>query len=146
MHLAIVLKRGFCEHLTAYRSSLAYRRFARVPDGGPISSHAPCFEQPGRNIKTSVTFSPTSLPLPFFPCLARSRTRPSPGDTLTRLCVRCVCGSCLFPLAPSLGSPGSASGGPELFVGFAATVEGSDFSRLCIIGYGSSPSRCGPPL
>src|SRR3954453_8091565 len=81
MHLAIVLKRGFCEHLTAYRSSLAYRRFARVPDGGPISSHAPCFEQPGRNIKTSVTFSPTSLPLPL---IARPLTLPAQCSVLVQ--------------------------------------------------------------
>ena len=33
---------------------------------------------------------------------------------------------------------------PALFVGFAATTAVSDFSRPCIIGYGSSPSRCGP--
>jgi hypothetical protein len=32
-----------------------------------------------------------------------------------------------------------------LFVGFPATMAESDFSRPCIIGYGSSPSRCGPP-
>jgi len=32
-----------------------------------------------------------------------------------------------------------------LFVGFTATMAESDFSCPCIIGYGSSPSRCGPP-
>jgi hypothetical protein len=31
-----------------------------------------------------------------------------------------------------------------LFVGFAATVPGSDFSCPFIVGYGSSPSRRGP--
>jgi len=31
-----------------------------------------------------------------------------------------------------------------LFAGFIATMPGSDFSGPCIIGYGSSPSRCGP--
>jgi hypothetical protein len=31
-----------------------------------------------------------------------------------------------------------------LFVGFTATMAGSDFSRSYIIGYGSSPSRHGP--
>src|SRR5919197_6421464 len=32
-----------------------------------------------------------------------------------------------------------------LFAGFIATMTRSDFSRPCIIGFGSSPSRCGPP-
>jgi hypothetical protein len=31
-----------------------------------------------------------------------------------------------------------------LFAGFIATMARSDFSRPCIIGFGSSPSRCGP--
>src|SRR5215472_13059510 len=47
-----------------------------------------------------------------------------------------------FPLAPALGSTGSAAVGTALFVGFTATMAESDFSRPCIIGYGSSPSRC----
>jgi hypothetical protein len=46
--------------------------------------------------------------------------------------------------APALGSTNSAAGCPALFVGFKATMARSDFSRSCIIGYGSSPSRCGP--
>jgi hypothetical protein len=29
-------------------------------------------------------------------------------------------------------------------IGFTATMARSDFSPSCIIGYGSSPSRCGP--
>jgi len=33
-----------------------------------------------------------------------------------------------------------------LFVGFTATMAERDFSCPCIIGYGSSPSRCGPSL
>src|SRR3984893_415105 len=36
--------------------------------------------------------------------------------------------------------------GATLFAGFTATMAGSDFSCPCIIGYGSSPSRCGPSL
>ena len=32
-----------------------------------------------------------------------------------------------------------------MFADFVATMEGSAFSCSCIIGYGSSPSRCGPP-
>src|SRR5271169_4301035 len=34
----------------------------------------------------------------------------------------------------------SAAGCPALFAGFFATMAGSDFSRPCIIGFGSSPS------
>ena len=52
-----------------------------------------------------------------------------------------------FPLVPTLGSTHSAADRSALFVGFTATMAGSRFSRLCIIGYrGSSPSRCGPSL
>jgi hypothetical protein len=49
-----------------------------------------------------------------------------------------------FPSAPALRSTDSADGCPSLFAGFTATMAESDFSRPCIIGYGSSPSRCGP--
>jgi hypothetical protein len=31
-----------------------------------------------------------------------------------------------------------------LFIGFTATTARPDFSHPFIIGYGSSPSRCGP--
>src|SRR5712671_6380618 len=66
-----------------------------------------------------------------------------------------VCWSA-FPLVSALGSPGSAAnasaadcsaaGCTALFAGFTATMTESDFSCPCIIGYGSSPSRCGPSL
>lgn len=51
-----------------------------------------------------------------------------------------------FPLVPPLGSTHSAAGFPALFAGFTATMGESDFSGPCIIGFGSSPSRCGPPV
>src|SRR5256886_918671 len=70
--------------------------------------------------------------------------RSSACDTLTRLCVRRVLCWLAFPLASALGSTGSAAVETALFVGFPATMAESDFSRPCIIGYGSSPSRCGP--
>jgi hypothetical protein len=38
----------------------------------------------------------------------------------------------------------SAAGFPTLFAGFIATMARTDFSSPCIIGFGSSPSRCGP--
>src|ERR1700731_3946734 len=50
-----------------------------------------------------------------------------------------------FPLASALRSTNSAADGSALFAGFTATMASSDFPRPCIIGYGSSPSRCGPP-
>src|SRR6266478_4741295 len=49
-----------------------------------------------------------------------------------------------FPSASALGSTDSAAGCPALFVGFPATIAESDLPRPFIIGYGSSPSRCGP--
>jgi hypothetical protein len=76
--------------------------------------------------------------------LAAVRTRSSPGDTLARLGVRRVLARPVFSSAPSLGSAGSDLGCPTPFAGFPATMEGSDFSRPCITGFGSSPSRCGP--
>ena len=39
----------------------------------------------------------------------------------------------------------SAAKGSALFAGFTATMAKSDFPPPCIIGYGSSPFRCGPP-
>ena len=75
---------------------------------------------------------------------AACRTRSRPWVTLTRLCVRRMRASPEFPLVPSLRSTGSALGFLCLFVGFTATMKESDFSNSCIIGYGSSPSRCGP--
>jgi hypothetical protein len=82
--------------------------------------------------------------LSFFLCLAACRTRSSAWVTRTRLRVRRVLCSPAFLLVPALGSTGSAAVAPALFVGFTATTAVSDFSRSCIIGYGSSPSRCGP--
>src|SRR5215467_8895175 len=70
-----------------------------------------------------------------------------------RLCVRHVLCWPTFPLVSALRSTGSAAvtstadcsaGCSALFAGFTATMAKSDFPRPCIIGYGSSPSRCGP--
>ena len=82
---------------------------------------------------------------PFLlPFLAAFRMRSSACDTLSRSCARRVLCWPAFPLVSALGSIGSAVGCPTLFVDFTATMAESDFSRSCIIGYGSSPSRCGP--
>src|SRR5262245_65687326 len=65
-------------------------------------------------------------------------------DTVVRFCARSVLCRFAFPSAPALRSTGSAATVVALFVGFPATMAESDFSRPYIIGYGSSPSRCGP--
>jgi hypothetical protein len=49
-----------------------------------------------------------------------------------------------FPLVSALGSTDSAADCSALFAGFSATMAKSDFPHPCIIGSGSSPSRCGP--
>ena len=68
-----------------------------------------------------------------------------PGDTLSRHCVRHVRNRFAFSLASALRSTtASAAGRPVLFGGFVATMAESDFSCPSIIGFGSSPSRCGP--
>src|SRR6516164_4263233 len=72
------------------------------------------------------------------------RMRSSVCDTLIRLCVRHVLCWFAFPLVPALRSTDSATDCSALFAGFPATMARSDFSGPCIIGFGSSPSRCGP--
>ena len=49
-------------------------------------------------------------------------------------------------LVSALRSTGSAAVRSALFVGFIATMAERDFSCPYIIGYGSSPSRCGRSL
>jgi hypothetical protein len=58
----------------------------------------------------------------FFLSLATFRMRSSACDTPSRLCARCVLCRLAFPLVSALGS-----------------------TLPFIIGFGSSPSRCGPP-
>jgi len=71
---------------------------------------------------------------------------PDACDTLSRSCARHVLCWPAFPLVPALGSTDSATDCSALFAGFSdsATTLGSDFPCPCIIGFGSSPSRCGP--
>src|SRR5256885_13784348 len=92
----------------------------------------------------------------FFLSLATFRMRSSACDTLTRLCARRMLCWLAFPLVSALGSTGSATvdpaadcsaaSGSVLFAGFTATMAESDFPCPFIIGYGSSPFRCGPSL
>jgi hypothetical protein len=91
-----------------------------------------------------------------YPRRPARRMQASACVTRTRYCARCVLCWPAFPSASALRSTGSAAVGPTadrsaadssaLFVGFIATMAERDFSCPCIIGYGSSPSRCGPSL
>src|SRR5436853_5665365 len=85
---------------------------------------------------------------------ANCRMRSSACDTLIRFCARHVLCWPAFPLVPALRSTGSAdrkstrlnsSHLGTSYAVFSLTKTRSDFSCPCIIGYGSSPSRCGPP-
>src|SRR5271165_566756 len=58
--------------------------------------------------------------------------------------VRGVPSCSAISLAPALGSTNCSAGRPASFARFTATVAESDTSSPCIIGFGSSPSRCGP--
>src|SRR5205807_10264237 len=90
----------------------------------------------------------------FFLSFATRRMRSSACDTLIWHCVPHVLCWPAFLLVSALGSTGSfavrsatdcsAAECSALFVGFTATMAESDFSCPCIIGYDSSPSRCGP--
>src|SRR5262245_22229894 len=80
--------------------------------------------------------------------------RSSACVTFPRFCARRVLCWLAFPSVPVLVSTDSAAvvacadcsaeGCSALFAGFTATMTESDFSCPCIIGFGSSPSRCGP--
>src|SRR5882672_11848989 len=70
--------------------------------------------------------------------------RPNACDAGSRLGVRPVLCWLAFPLASALRSTNSAADRSAAFAGFIATTASSDFLLPFIIGYGSSPSRCGP--
>ena len=78
--------------------------------------------------------------------VAARRMRSSAWVTLVRHGVRDVLCWSAFPLVPALRSTNSSADRSALFVGFIATMTGSDVPRSCVIGFGSSPSRCGPVL
>ena len=84
-----------------------------------------------------------ALNFSFFRCLVASVHAPAPVTRAPRPSpVRALLAH--VSLFPRPGAAGSAAVAPALFVGFPATLAGSDFLRPCIIGYGSSPFRCGP--
>jgi hypothetical protein len=51
-----------------------------------------------------------------------------------------------FLAIPPLPSIDSATSKPVLFADFIGTTSESDFSSSYIIGFGSSPSQCGPSV
>src|SRR6516162_5943694 len=125
---------------------LLERKSLLVAVGTCVSSHAP---RPDPYVRLS-----RIRLLPRVGNGTSRRIRSSACDTRAWLWVQCVLCWCAFPLAPALRSTGSAALAPvdasavgsfALFAGFIATMARSDFSRPCIIGFGSSPSRCGPP-
>ena len=69
---------------------------------------------------------------------------PALGTQLDRRRVRTVRCSSAFLAIPPLPSIDSATGTPVLFADFIGTTSECDFSSSYIIGFGSSPSRCGP--
>jgi hypothetical protein len=66
------------------------------------------------------------------------------GTQRSRRRVRAVRCTSAFLAIPPLPSIDSATSKPVLFADFVGTTSESDFSGSCIIGFGSSPSRCGP--
>ena len=79
---------------------------------------------------------------------APARVSREPGSGFSTCCA-----GAYFPWAPPFAPPTPLRSPPQtlpqwaffaLFVGFIATMTRSDFSCPCIIGFGSSPSRCGP--
>jgi hypothetical protein len=55
-----------------------------------------------------------------------------------------TCSAPSVPLGPSPSLHRLRLACANLFADFTATTQRSDFSSSCIIGYGSSPSQCGP--
>jgi len=68
------------------------------------------------------------------------------GTQLGRRRVRAVLRMSTFLAIPPLPSIDSATGKPVLFADFIGTTSECDFSSSYIIGFGSSPSRCGPSV
>jgi hypothetical protein len=66
------------------------------------------------------------------------------GTQLSRRRVRAVLCNSAFLTIPPLPSIDSATSKPVSFADFVGANSESDFSGSCIIGFGSSPSRCGP--
>ena len=68
----------------------------------------------------------------------------APVTQLSRRRVRTVLCSSAFLAIPPLPSIDSATSKPVLFADFIGTTSECDFSSSYLIGFGSSPSRCGP--
>ena len=129
--------------LLLHRSGLSPHTPCRSP-GALRGRHGHCWPPPAQIRTCPIKASGSYLGCLTSKRMAAFRTRPSAWVTRSRPCVRSVLCCSAFPLVPGLGSTGSATSRPALFVGFIATMPESDFSGSCISGYGSSPSRHGP--
>jgi hypothetical protein len=87
---------------------------------------------------------PHTAPTSGLTAIVCCRVRSSAFVTSSQLRVRNVRCWPAFPLVCALHSTNSAADHSALFAGFNVTTAQSDFPCPCIIGYGSSPSRCGP--
>jgi hypothetical protein len=121
-HLARVVGRGFPSLLPTQPESSRREGWQVAGDAGACAGLG---FRCGRGARASscdrATAQGVSLPLGLRPWLHGSAANSSAVD--------CSAAEC-----------------SALFVGFTATMAESDFSCPCIIGYGSSPSRCGPSL
>src|SRR5438309_4088681 len=85
----------------------------------------------------------------FLSLRAASRTPPSPWDTLSRPCVRCVWVFSVFLLVERLPSMRSAeargsSSLPSWFAHFVGTTRSSDSLQACMLVLWLWPSPAGP--
>src|ERR1700724_107143 len=142
----------------ACRSSILRSKSALYASHVSPSTSAAAFILSSRNASSSSSTLMGCRSAVNFSCflvLAIRRMRSSACDTLSRPWVRHVLCCSAFSLVSALGSTDSAAAASAadcstaslsaLFTGFSATMTESDFLRSCVIGYGSSPSRCGPP-
>src|SRR6202048_4338300 len=142
----------------ACRSSILRSKSASYASHVSPSTPAAAFILSSRNASSSsstLMWCRSAVNFSCFLVLAIRRMRSSACDTLSRPWVRHVLCCSAFSLVSALGSTDSAAAASAadcstaslsaLFTGFSATMTESDFLRSCVIGYGSSPSRCGPP-
>src|ERR1700730_14769877 len=142
----------------ACRSSILRSKSASYASHVSPSTPAAAFILSSRNASSSsstLMWCRSAVNFSCFLVLAIRRMRSSACDTLSRPWVRHVLCCSAFSLVSALGSADSAAAASAadcstailsaLFPGFSATMTESDFLRSCVIGYGSSPSRCGPP-
>src|SRR5262249_42392032 len=117
-----------------------------VAVGTCVSSHAP---RTDRTCGFPAYGSPLGCMTAKVAVYAPARLSREPGSGSSTCCA-----DAYSPWPPPFAPPTPLRSPPQtppqwasfaLFAGFIATMTRSDFSGPCIIGFGSSPSRCGPP-